>query len=223
MPSFCIHLHLHQNSKDLVTYQMSPLFLTFSLALVTISLFPPSSSCPFQVSVCLYCLRERLASSEVTARQLGHRAAGVLSACVSSQMINVLFVTVSNYINELFIINAYTDTRWQSATRQGQSVCCQCRSVSEMWMSEENSRDRRSSMYPSCLPTLCEVYFRRCIWLILQFCLTCRSQVRTFDVDYIMKPGVELKVVFLQDDTFQDVIISWKGIMDNLYSLLLLN
>lgn len=69
----------------------------------------PMSSCPFQVSVCFNCLHDRMALSEVTARQLGHAAAGVWSACVSDQMINVLFVTVSNYINELFIINAHTD------------------------------------------------------------------------------------------------------------------
>lgn len=48
--------------------------------------------------------------TEVTARQLCHTATGVSRACVSYQMINVLFVTVSNYINALFIINAYTDT-----------------------------------------------------------------------------------------------------------------
>lgn len=68
-----------------------------------------SSSCPFQVSVCFNYPHDHIASSEVTAKQLGHTAAGVSSACVSDQMINVLFVTVSNYINELFIINAHTD------------------------------------------------------------------------------------------------------------------
>lgn len=71
---------------------------------------PSPSSRPFQVSVRFNCPRDRMALSEVTARQLGHTAAGLSSASVSDQMINVLFVTVSSYINELFIINAHTDT-----------------------------------------------------------------------------------------------------------------
>lgn len=54
-------------------------------------------------------------STEVTIRQLGHTAAGVSSVRVSDQMINVLFVTVSNYINELFITHRHAD-------RQGQRV-----------------------------------------------------------------------------------------------------
>lgn len=54
----------------------------------------PSSSLPFPASVCFNCLHDRAVRADLTARQLGQAAAGVWSACVSAQMINVLLVTV---------------------------------------------------------------------------------------------------------------------------------
>lgn len=101
-------------------------------------------------------LYDRMAQIEVAARQLCHKATGVSSARVSYKMINVLFVRVSNYINELFIIKAHTGT----VIDKDKSVCCQCCSVSEIWMSEANSTDRHSSALPSCLAWLCEVCVR---------------------------------------------------------------
>lgn len=74
-----------------------------------------------------------MALTQMSVRQLGHTAAGFLSARVSDHMINVLFVTVSKYISEVFIINAHTD------------VLTEDRVGAETRMSEGNSTDRRSS------------------------------------------------------------------------------
>lgn len=74
-----------------------------------------------------------MALTQMSVRQLGHTAAGLLSARVSDHMINVLFVTVSKYIREVFIINAHTD------------VLTEDRVGAETRMSEGNSTDRRSS------------------------------------------------------------------------------
>lgn len=89
-----------------------------------------------------------MALTQMSVRQLGHTAAGLLSARVSDHMINVLFVTVSKYISEVFIINAHTD------------VLTEDRVGAETRMSKGNSTDRRSSTLPLCLCTFIRVHFR---------------------------------------------------------------
>lgn len=59
----------------------------------------------------------------MTQRQLGNTGTGLLSACVSAYVINVLFVTVSNYINELFIIKVHTDRLTSKDRACAVSVC----------------------------------------------------------------------------------------------------
>lgn len=134
---------------------MSFFFCSSSLTTAWCADFAPLSSWPFQVSVFFNWLYDRMAQKEVAARQLCHTATGVSRACVSYKMINVLFVTVSNYINELFIINAYIDT----VTDKDTSVCCQCCYVSEIWMSEAYFTDKLinvSFMFWLTLWSLCQ-------------------------------------------------------------------
>lgn len=158
--SFYIHLHSTvQNHTHIIICHKVDYFL-FSLVpsrwwqLGKSADFACSSSWPFQVSVFFKWLYDRMAQTEVAARQLCHTATGVSRACVSYKMINVLFL--SNYINELFIIKSHIGTVIDKDT----SVCCQCRSISEIWMSEANSTDRHSSAFPSCLGWVCGVCVR---------------------------------------------------------------
>lgn len=119
----------------------------------------PLSSCPFQVSVLynfpLDCLHVFIRSDCEVIRSHSRWCLESVPVSVSDQMINVLFVTVSYAINELFIINAHTHS-----DRQGQRACCQCRSVRGKFHRQTFIRAS------SCLCTLCESV------LVEAYCLT---------------------------------------------------
>lgn len=77
----------------------------------------PSSTCPSQMSVCFNCLHDRMALTEVTARQLGHTATGVFQTRWSMSYLSQSQTTSMSYSSLTL-----TQTRWQTRTESVLSV-----------------------------------------------------------------------------------------------------